>query len=163
MPRMLGSKLPHLPDFENIFIEYLGLDHVLSNLQKLGCTWMVNERYQKGFDVTINQDEKRQLIEVKSRGIGEYSGVKYESDTQKNYPRRHFNFSEAQVDKADYFICVFVGPEKRSAIVVPKYDFHILESTVKGRITAIEGNPLINNRKIDISKWVDAWNLILQE
>jgi len=122
---------------------------------------MVNDRYQKGFDVTIIHEDMRQRIEVKSRGIGEYSGVKNESDRQKKYPRRHFNFSEPQVARADYFVCVFVGPEKRSAIVVPKDDFHFLESTVKGRITVVEGNPLINNRKVNISKWTEAWHLIV--
>lgn len=150
-----------MPGFKNIFIEYLGLDYVLSNLEELGFTWFVNDRYQAGFDVTIIHNGVRQHIEVKSRGIGEYSGVINESDTQKKYPRRHFNFSKSQVSKADFFICVFVGPKKRSAIIVPKDDFHYLESKVKGRITAIQGSPLIKNRKIEITKWIDAWRLII--
>lgn len=84
LPRARGSKLPYLPDYENIFIEYLGLDYVVSNLEKLGCTWLIHDRYQEGFDVSIIHGDKKQCIEVKSRGIGEYSGVKNESDTQKN-------------------------------------------------------------------------------
>lgn len=129
----------------------------------MGLVWMVNNRYQEGFDLTVKYKDKALKIEIKSRGIGEYSGIVNESETQKNYPRRHFNFSKPQVESADFFVCVFVGPRKRSAIIVPRKDFSILEvktDKTSGRITAIEGSHLIKNRTVNIEKWIEAWDLI---
>lgn len=154
MTRVEGSKLG------DRFIEYLALDAVIRNLERNGWNWQVAEkRNQKGFDLIASKPHKKFRIEVKGRSLGEYSGIVNESTAQKKDTRRHFNFSQAQYAIGDFFVPVFVSPEVRHSIVVPKQDFDSLRtSNIKRyRMTfAVDKNLEIER----VKKWRDGNELI---
>jgi len=142
--------------------EPLSYSYVKKNLEKHGWTCKLESSNRRGFDITATKKGKTRKIEVKSRTVGDYSPGG--SLTQRTNDRRYFHFSDSQVETADYFVCFFVSPIKRTAIVVPMEKFDLLRSRTK------EGNRLSfsptrryiirDGKKIDISKYFEAWELI---
>ena len=142
--------------------EPISYSYVKKNLEKHGWTCKLESNNRRGFDITATKNGEIRKREVKSRTIGEYSPGG--SLTQRTSDRRYFHFSDSQVDTADYFVCFFVSPIKKTAIVVPKEKFDLLKSRTK------EGNRLSfsatrrfvirDGKKIDISNYFEGWDLI---
>ena len=87
---------------------------------------------------------------------------KAELEVLKNYLPQQF--SDEQIDLADFFVCVFVGPNRNVSFVVPRSKFDELRQRTK------EGNWLSfrpsgdfikrDNKKIMVTEYKEGWHLL---
>ena len=169
MPRIIGSELPGVPGYRDLYVEYLALDYVIGNLERNGWTWRFCKRLQVGYDLEARKDHSSILIEVKGRSIGEYSGTRNESRVQKETPRRRFRFSKPQLEQGDYFIAVFVGPLVRKAIVMSHKDLIKLKDggddffvsfRLDSNLEFMKTKKWRVGRTADITPNLEGWNLL---
>ena len=142
--------------------EEVSYKYVTEKIEQIGWVCRVGTRNQKGFDIEARKDNSVIKIEVKSRTIREYSpGGSYDQTTKD---RRRFQFSDSQMKSADYFVCVFVGPDFTKAYVIPKNKFELVrQRTKEGNWLSFDPNRnyiIRDNQTIDVSAFAEGWNFL---